>query len=148
MLVLQKSLAWIPTPEITLVIEAVIANTQFCYLLAACQVLSPHALRSRYVSIRSQQWLGAMKHEKIRGHRYYDIISVLILYWWAQLCIGNGQRLLVSSALQGVFDPIVLPNGALRAPGVGPLECQDGPVLSYSKSLFLSRQSQSVACLT
>jgi len=38
---------------------------------------------------------------------------------------------LILSTLQGVFDPIFLPKGTLRAPGVDPLEGQDGPVLSY-----------------
>ena len=72
--------------------------------------------------------------------------------WWARLRSGDGQRLFVSSALQGVFDPIVSPNRAPRAPGFGPLEGQDGPVFVHltavgSPSIGCYRGNHLVLCL-
>lgn len=57
-------------------VEAVIAYAQSCYLWWLVKSSLPHALRSQS---KSQQWLGEMKYEKKRGHRYDGITAVLIL---------------------------------------------------------------------
>jgi hypothetical protein len=123
--VLQKSLAWIPPSEVTLV-EAVIAYIQFCsYIGNLSDAIGGLSIEVLSASSAASALLTGLKTNVVSHFKIFCAgRRVIVAATW--------PTALILSALQGVFDPkSFYPFGTLRAPRVGPLEGQDGRTLSY-----------------